>query len=187
MSKVRASESHPLQVGTVDLPDGGRIGVTFCPGKRQHDAMTGRWARNLEADLEAIRAWGAAAVITLIEDHEFAELSVEGLGEGVRTLGMQWHHLPIPDMSVPDNTWERRWQETAPAIHRLLSEGGKVVVHCKGGLGRAGTVAARLLIERGHTADDAMVKVRAARPGAIENATQERYLQGLQARPITPV
>lgn len=176
MSQVRTSETHPLRIDTLDLPEGGRIGITFCPGKHQQDAMTGRWARDLEADLEAIRAWGAAAVITLIEDHEFAELSVHGLGEGVRKLGMDWYHLPISDMAVPDTSWERRWQESAPAIHSLLDDGGQVLVHCKGGLGRAGTVAARLLIERGEAPLGAVVKVRAVRRGAIENAIQERYV-----------
>lgn len=52
-------------------------------------------------------------------------------------------------------------------------------MHCKGGLGRAGTVAARLLIEFGQAPEDAIACVRAARPGAIETHQQETYLRQL--------
>ena len=49
----------------------------------------------------------------------------------------------------------------------------KVLVHCKGGLGRAGTFAARLLVEFGHTPASAIATVRTARPGALETLDQE--------------
>lgn len=51
-----------------------------------------------------------------------------------------------------------------------------MLVHCRGGLGRAGTVAAALLIELGETPREALRKVRAARPGAVETRGQERYI-----------
>jgi protein-tyrosine phosphatase len=179
MTMVRTSATHPLRIDTLNLPGGGQIGITFCPGKQQSDALTGRWVRDLEADLKAIREWGASVVITLIEDHEFAALSVHGLGEGVRAVGMTWHHLPIPDMAVPDMVWEQRWKAVSPLLHALLDDGGQLLVHCKGGLGRAGTVAGRLLIERGYDPAAAMARVRAVRMGAIENVLQEQYLRGL--------
>mgnify|MGYP003345722415 CR=1 FL=1 len=53
-------------------------------------------------------------------------------------------------------------------IERLLRAGANVPVHCKGGLGRAGMMAARLLVELGQPADEAIRAVRRARPGAIE-------------------
>ena len=45
--------------------------------------------------------------------------------------------------------------------------GGKVLIHCRGGLGRAGLVAALLLVEEGVSPPEAIRRVRAARPGAI--------------------
>ncbi len=47
------------------------------------------------------------------------------------------------------------------------------------GLGRAGTVAARLLIGAGKLPEDAIGSVRRARPGAIESKSQEDYLCSL--------
>jgi ADP-ribosyl-[dinitrogen reductase] hydrolase len=52
-----------------------------------------------------------------------------------------------------------------------------VLIHCRGGLGRAGTIAARLLIELGIEPKKATASVRAARPGAIETSEQEEFVR----------
>ncbi|MDO6588144.1 ADP-ribosylglycohydrolase family protein [Salipiger sp. 1_MG-2023] len=180
---MRTSQSHPLQIAAVRsdaLP--GRIGITFCPGKIQPGAMSGSWNRDLGLDLDAIAAWGATAVVTLVEDHELQTLQVPRLGAEVAARHMSWFHLPIPDVSVPDAAFEARWETVGRDLCDRLRAGFDVVVHCKGGLGRAGTIAARMLIELGDTPDDAIAKVRTARPGAIETAAQQRYVLRQQAR-----
>jgi protein-tyrosine phosphatase len=58
-----------------------------------------------------------------------------------------------------------------------LRSGGNVLVHCRGGLGRAGMIAARLLVEEGVPPETAMTAVRAARPRAIETPAQERWVR----------
>ncbi len=64
-------------------------------------------------------------------------------------------------------------------LHRIIDGGGKILIHCRCGNGRAGTVAALMLIERGMTVDDAIYAVRKVRPEAIENLEQETYLRTL--------
>jgi len=181
---VRTSLSHPLQIAEIMAPKAGVIGVTFCPGKQQSAAATGAWARSLDIDLDAIRAWGAGAVITLVTPGEIKSLGVETLGEGITARGIRWFHLPIEDVAIPTAPWESEWIAASAELHRLLDANGRVLVHCKGGLGRAGLVAARLLIERGVPADEAIAGVRRCRPGAIETCAQEGYLRAL-GRPET--
>jgi len=141
--------------------------------------MSGFWDRDLGLDLDAIRHWGAAAVVTLVEDHELTLLRVKQLGEEVVRRDMLWFHLPIVDVSIPGEAFERRWQDDGAALRSLLRGGKDVLVHCRGGRGRAGTIAARLLVELGTGPTAAIRQVRAARPGAIETSAQERYLLGL--------
>lgn len=90
-------------------------------------------------DLAAIRTWGATHLVTLIEDHEFDELDVRALPERAEAHGLRWHHLPIHDQCAPDAAFESLWEETLPILEAALQRGEGVVVHCKGGLGRAGT------------------------------------------------
>ncbi|MEJ6010475.1 ADP-ribosylglycohydrolase family protein [Novosphingobium aquae] len=177
---MRTSISHPLEIASVrPAPGFGRVGITFCPGKQQPSALTGSWQRDLKLDVEAIADFGAAAVVTLIEDHEFEELAVRGLGDEVRRQHMEWVHLPIADMGTPSSAFERRWCEASPGLHARLRDGFDVVVHCKGGLGRAGTIAARLLVELGMSPTHAIAQVRDVRPGALETQEQMQYVHRL--------
>lgn len=180
MSKARTSKTHPIEIAAVPLPTGtGIIGVTLCPGKKDPSAMTGAWDRDLKADLSAIKAWGTSALVCLVEVHELKTLKVGELAEATQAAGLRWLHLPIRDVDVPNKEFESAWPAASAELHAILDQGGRVVVHCKGGLGRSGTIAARLLVERGMPPADAIVEVRKARPGAIETREQSKYLLGL--------
>lgn len=180
---MRTSVTHPLQIAVIPVGR-GTIGVTFCPGKKDPHALTGAWDRDLALDITAIRDWGADVVLTLIEDHELALLQVENLGHAITEVGMQWLHLPIQDVSIPGEGFEIAWAEHGEALRRQLNGGGKVLVHCRGGLGRAGTIAAKLLVDAGITPATAIDMVRRVRKGAIETREQERYV--LACRPLSP-
>jgi ADP-ribosyl-[dinitrogen reductase] hydrolase len=159
----------------------GRVGITFCLGNHDRQAMSGYWDRDLALDLDAIRDWGAAAVVTLVEAMELALLGVERLEEEeVLRRRMLWFHLPIVDVSIPDEAFERRWEVAGNQLRTLLRCGRDVLVHCRGGLGRAGTIGARLLIELGMEPAIAIREVRAVRPGAIEMREQEKYVLGIR-------
>ena len=177
---VRTSATDPLRIATLDVPSGGAIGVTFAPGKHQVAPMYGdTWERSLDADLAAIKAWGASTLVTLLEPHEFAELRIPALASRTEELGLAWHGLPITDGAAPDARFLGPWRSRGPQLARELQVGQRIVVHCKGGLGRAGTVACMLLESVGGaaSADAAMAMVRAVRPGAIETAVQEAFLR----------
>ena len=187
MPTARTSESHPLRVAAVTPGDGyGRIGITLCPGKTDPAGMTGAWARTLDIDLDAIRRWGATAVVSLVTEEELDFLSVRGLPGAARDRHMEWWHAPIPDGWPPGPDFEEAWEIVGEAIRDRLRLGFDVLVHCRGGLGRAGTVAARLLVELGASPDDAIRRVRDARSRhAIETASQETHVAQCSARPPT--
>ncbi len=181
------STSNPLRIAEVTVGTvGGRIGITFAPGKQQPDGLTAAHRRDLGADLDVIAAWNAAAVVTLVEAYELDNLGIAALGAEVQRRHMQWHHWPIQDYSVPDPAFEAAWPARSAMLRSLLACGGGVLVHCKGGLGRAGTVSARLLVEGGMAPADAIRAVRAVRPGAIETGPQEAWARAGRAAPPVP-
>lgn len=184
-SVIRTSTSHPLKIAALSIGNrGGAVGVTFAPGKHQAIAMTGVWKRDLSVDLQTIKEWGASDLITLLEPWEFEELKITELSNQAINHGLRWHWLPITDGAAPDERFLKPWESLMPALLKGLGAGEKVVVHCKGGLGRAGTVACLLLLSSGSArdADDAMAKVRAVRRGAIETQVQEDFLRSWLVR-----
>jgi ADP-ribosyl-[dinitrogen reductase] hydrolase len=168
--------NNPLRIDEVPAAS-GLVGITLAPGKRGPSAYGGVHERDLASDLDEVARWGAAAVVSLIEEHEFRELQIEGLGEEVRRRHMEWHHLPILDVSVPDASFESDWRENSARLRGLLLRGNRLLIHCRGGIGRAGMISARLLVELGTDPQDALAIVRRARhPRAAETREQEKWV-----------
>lgn len=172
---AKTSLTHPLRIDAMAC-GAGLIGMTFCPGKQGDSVFGGRWERDLALDLRVIADWGASTLVSLVEEHELAELGVPELGDGAEEAGLEWHFLPIRDVDVPDDRFERLWTYSGHVLRRKLESGERIVLHCRGGLGRTGTIAARLAIECGRAPDEALRRVRAARSGAVETASQEAYV-----------
>ena len=126
---------------------------------------------------------GAEAIVTMVQDRELDMLSVRDMRERCEERDLTWLHCPIPDFDGPGAAFERAWADGAGEQARaILRRGGTVVSHCRGGIGRAGTVASRLLIELGAaTPDEALRRVRQARPGAVETWEQEQHVLSCRA------
>jgi protein-tyrosine phosphatase len=140
----------------------------------------------LAADIAATAAWGAGAVLTLVEAAELEALGLAALPAAVRAAGMDWLHVPVPDFAPPGPAALTAWRTAGPALAARLAAGGRVLVHCRAGLGRSGTLAAMILIEAGSPPAAALAAVRAARPGAVETAAQEAFVLGWRSAPAGP-
>jgi ADP-ribosyl-[dinitrogen reductase] hydrolase len=175
----KTSESDPLRIAEIILDEQQKIGFSLCPGKTQDGAISGNWKRDLEMDLERIRSHGYDIVVSLIESEEFVKLKVEAFHSGaVQKAGMEWIWVPIVDQKTPTQT-------NHAGLNEVLAEvksGKSVFVHCKGGLGRAGSVTAWLLTHFERSAPSAIAETRLARKGAIENIRQESWVSDYAGR-----
>jgi ADP-ribosyl-[dinitrogen reductase] hydrolase len=158
---------------------GGRIGLCCCPGHRLTPRFVSPSLAELAADLDTIVAFGATRLVTLMEAGEMRQIGLdpERFGQAVAASGLEWLHLPIRNLSVPAPDWETGWVVAGEELRRHLGSGGSFAMHCYAGLGRTGTVAARLLVESGSGPDEAIAMVRATRPGSIETWEQESYVR----------
>jgi protein-tyrosine phosphatase len=167
--------SDPLPVDWVDLPTPGRLGMTLCPGRGGPTGSKDKRQRHLGKDLDQLQLSNKAKVlVTLIEAHEFPMLQVPTLIPEANKRGITVEHFPIKDVNVPTDM---------AAVHALvqrlngyLDDGQNVVIHCRGGLGRTGTIAACMLVARGWSPQDAIDDVRKARPKTLETSAQEQYV-----------
>jgi len=172
------SRTHPLRIDEVDIPGiPGTIGITLCPGKVQLGAISGSWARDLRIDIQAVKFWGATAWLNLLTTTEMLDLKVGNLEVAVKGSGIRYYCLPIEDGDIPDLTFEKSWNTAGAQLREDLLRGEKILIHCKGGLGRSGMIAARLIVELGAATPEAAIQqVRASRPGAIETHAQEKHV-----------
>jgi protein-tyrosine phosphatase len=155
----------------------GRLHLSACPGTWEGAADRDAVRR----DLASIAATGANLLVTLVEATELP-LSLADWRAEAAAAGLALLHLPIPDFGVPDAAFEAAWRE-ADLTGRLV-RGETVALHCRAGLGRTGTIAARLVVESaGLDADAAIARVRRDHAAeAVETAAQVDYLRTLSAR-----
>jgi protein-tyrosine phosphatase len=123
---------------------------------------------------------GATTIVCLNESHELAErypAFVEWLATNSPQRAV---HHPIPDLTAPTA------DELAALIddlHARVEAGESLVVNCGAGIGRAGTVAAALLMRCGVPRQNALDSVRDHRPMAgPESGPQSEVLIALEAR-----
>ena len=190
MDDVRTSATHPIRVDFVDsaaLGLAGRLGMTFAPGKKQRDAATGSWDRDLDADLARLRdEFRTGLLVSLMEEHEYAALQITQLREMAKDYRIEVLWFPIRDTACPES--EEEFDEAVGRITGALRGGKTVVIHCQGGLGRTGLTAAACLIAAGSdlSAEEAIRVVRRARAGAVENERQEEFVASYARRARRP-
>jgi len=182
---ARTSVTDPLYLSWVIAPPGvrkpasarrlgdpsGALGITFLPGKRAPSMFGAPWHRSLRADLARLAEEEVSLLVSLVEDEELSRFGAGSLVSAAGGYGIRVLRSPIVDGRAP--------QTIAAVVAEVVGElqsGRRVVVHCRGGLGRAGTVAACVLAALGRTAEAAVAEVRSCRAGAIENEVQERFI-----------
>ena len=111
-----------------------------------------------------------------MDTKELARFGVANIGEVMTRYQIQWYHFPIQDMCIPDKRIEEIWAGISSGLCSTIVSGGNVLVHCRGGLGRSGMIAARILVELGWDPEPAIQRVREVRPGAIETTDQESFV-----------
>ncbi|MCQ0093895.1 protein-tyrosine phosphatase family protein [Roseovarius sp. M141] len=127
------------------------------------------------ADLEHLKDWQPAMVVTMTTSAEMVAAGAGNLGQDVAFLGSRWAHVATPDYGVPDADAMHNWDRAEPIALSALRGGGRVLIHCKGGCGRSGMAALRLMIAAGDAPDAALARLRALRPGAVETSAQMRW------------
>tara|TARA_B100000029_G_scaffold32239_1_gene30802 strand:- start:83 stop:631 length:549 start_codon:yes stop_codon:yes gene_type:complete len=99
--------------------------------------LVGTYPRN--DDVTKIKNMGITHFISLLEEKE-----IKNYYESRKDINLL--HFPIPDRKIVSN---KKALEIGNIIYNLLENGTKIFLHCKGGKGRTGTIAAIILIIKG--------------------------------------
>lgn len=158
----KPADRRTLSIATLALETGGRIGVCRLPGLHG----------DLDCDLAQIKQWSPSIVLSMTEQAEMGRCGNGELGSRLGREGINWAHLPVRDFASPDGEGAAGWADLSERLHDLLDQGEGVLLHCRGGQGRSGMIALRLLVERGLDAAAALKWLRRERPGAVETREQ---------------
>ncbi len=161
---------HAIAVG------GGTLAISQMPGRE------GDYA----GDVIDLAAWKPSIVVTLTTQSELDAHEAGGFGADIRSRAARWVHLPVEDFGVPNKAFEDQWPDVAEMCLRALRGGGRVLLHCKGGCGRSGMAALRLMIEAGEPVEDALGRLRAVRPCAVETDGQYDWAKSGRRRTLRP-
>lgn len=157
---------HPYSVMPLAQFNGQLI-FTPCPGTKD--------TKSFEA-LQTLKDAGASVLLTLMPTEELLQNEIDLLPEECQMLGIEWFHLPVDDDQAPGEAFKAAWVQHQPRLKQLLIDGKTIAIHCKGGSGRTGLVAAQLLIESGVPFNDAIRDVQSLRPRAIQHPAHIEYI-----------
>ena len=135
---------HPREEFRIDFINLYRLGLCDClalsalPGCRFRDVQ-----RNLQEDLETLVRRGITHVMVLMEKDELRRYRVPSLLEEYSNHGLQVLHHSMEDGNVP--TLHQLFL-AVENIKSVISGGGRLLVHCYGGLGRTCLVVAAFLM-----------------------------------------
>ncbi len=174
----RTSLTHPIRVDWLSTPWPGRVGLTFAPGKKHSSRFSGVWNRDLEADVQRIRDhYRADHLVCLLQDDELEAFGIAGLERTARSTGLAFHRLRITDGDIPPNSGAV--SELVTEVVEWARSGQNVVIHCRGGLGRAGTIGGCVLRAAGLSPEETLADLARARgPGCPETEAQRRFISG---------
>jgi len=177
----RTSREHALRVDWMDLSNtdlgagGGKVGMTFLPGKRYMGYYSGPHWRDLEADAERLQQQGVDKLLLLVEDHELRRCRATDIVEVLPRHGVELLRYPLVDLELPQDGEAYR-AHLAGLVERVRS-GERLAIACRGGLDRAGMTSACLLREAGLDAATAIDRVHRARRHPLSLPNQLSYVR----------
>lgn len=170
LDKRATSDQNPYKVINIANIVGysdtiSKLALSIAPGKKDQ-----RWNRDMETDLEVIKSNDIHVIVCLLEWSEMRMLGMIDYPRQAQEKGFLFYHLPIKDRGVPN---PKDLNVLIPLLVQHLSMGKNILVHCRGGLGRAGTICGCCLGHFRYDGVTAIEAVRMQRPGAIQTNKQE--------------
>lgn len=127
---------------------------------------------SMAEDLLHIRDWKPSLVITLTTLAEETDAGLTNLGARLQDAGARWVHFPVDISGAPALARSETWHQASKIALSALRGGGRVLIHSARGRGRSGMAALRLMVEAGEPPDQALERLRALRPCAVETPAQ---------------
>jgi len=129
-----------MRIYWIDYIQNGALGMMARP--RGND-----W---LEDEIKKLKLADVKMVVSLLEEHEEAELQLTEEQEFCKQYDIEFVNFPIIDRGVPADP--EAYLQLISRIEQQL-ENKKVAIHCRMGIGRTSVIAAGVLLKSGYGRD----------------------------------
>ena len=159
-----------ISISWIPIGKKNLLGVSQFPGKNLQNIFD---LSSVSKDLKIIKKQKVKIVVSLLPDNEKNKLGLDDLIWS--KVEVEYIQFPISDFSVPPKKKFNELKKLISFIKENLMLSKHVLIHCNGGKGRSGMIAA--LVLKAMKEKDPIKKVREKVIGAIETEEQEIFVK----------
>ena len=159
-----------ISISWIPIGKKNLLGVSQFPGKNLQNIFD---LSSLLKDLQIIKKQKVKIVVSLLPDKEKNKLGLDDFIWSKEEV--EYIQFPIGDFSVPPKKKFNELKKLISFIKENLMLSKHVLIHCNGGKGRSGMIAA--LVLKAMKEKDPIKKVREKVIGAIETEEQEIFVK----------
>ena len=159
-----------LSISWIPIEKKNLLGVSQFPGKNLNNFFD---LTLFTKDLEIINKQKIKLIVSLLPDIELNKLGFDDFIWFKEEI--EYIKFPIDDFGVPPNNKYDELKKLILTIKKNLLLSNPVLIHCNGGKGRSGMIAA--LVLKAMKEKDPIKKVREKVIGAIETEEQEIFVK----------
>ena len=159
-----------ISISWIPIGKKNLLGVSQFPGKNLQNIFD---LSSFLKDLQIIKKQKVKIVVSLLPDNEKNKLGLDDLIWSKQEI--ENIKFPIDDFGVPPNNKYDELKKLILTIKKNLILSNPVLIHCNGGKGRSGMIAA--LVLKTMKEKDTIKKVRENVVGAIETEEQEIFVE----------
>ena len=159
-----------ISISWIPIGKKNLLGVSQFPGKNLQNIFD---LSSFLKDLQIIKKQKVKTVVSLLPDNEKNKLGLDDLIWSKEEV--EYIQFPINDFSVPPKKKFNELKKLISFIKENLMLSKYVLIHCNGGKGRSGMIAA--LVLKAMKEKDPIKKVREKVIGAIETEEQEIFVK----------
>ena len=159
-----------ISISWIPIGKKNLLGVSQFPGKNLQNIFD---LSSFLKDLQIIKKQKVKIVVSLLPDNEKNKLGLDDLIWSKEEV--EYVQFPINDFSVPPKKKFNELKKLISFIKENLMLSKHVLIHCNGGKGRSGMIAALVLKAMKEKAP--IKKVREKVIGAIETEEQEIFVK----------
>ena len=159
-----------ISISWIPIGKKNLLGVSQFPGKNLQNIFD---SSSFLKDLQIIKKQKVKIVVSLLPDNEKNKLGLDDFIWSKEEV--DYIQFPINDFSVPPKKKFNELKKLISFIKENLMLSKHVLIHCNGGKGRSGMIAA--LVLKAMKEKDPIKKVREKVIGAIETEEQEIFVK----------